>query len=108
MHLRVAVAAAVVALVTAFSTPVFAQYVGGNPPSAGPNSNPGHNSSHHLGGDTASVPVRVSGGSFEAQDTSGGLAVTGSDIVQLLLIGAACGGVGIVMIRRTRRRSVAA
>ncbi len=109
MLMRLGAAAGVLALAMAFSTPAFGQYVGGNPPPAGPTSNPGgggthssHNSSHNSG----PADVRVSGEPFVPQ--SRGFAVTGADILQLVVLAAVCGVGGLVIVRSTRRKATAA
>ncbi len=112
MRMRLAAAAGVLALAMAFSMPAFAQYVGGTPPSAGPNSNPGGGGSSHLshsgsdgtdGQHQSTASVRVSNEPLTPQ--SRGFPVTGADILQLVVLAGACTIGGVVLVRGTRRRT---
>lgn len=112
MRVRLAAAVGLLALAMALSTPAFGQYVGGTPRPAGPTSNPGGGGidlSHSGtgGSDSSGTPdVRVSSGSFTPQ--SRGFAVTGADILQLVVWASACGVGGLVIVRATRRRATIA
>lgn len=105
MRMGLAAAAGALALAMAFSTPAFAQYVGGTPPSAGSTSNPGGGGSSDLsdGHHASSASVRVSSGPLTPQ--SRGFAVTGADILQLVVLAGACTIGGVVLVRGSRRRT---
>ncbi len=115
MRIRLGAAAGVLAVAMVLSTRAFGQYVGGNPPPAGATSDPGgggthssyggSHSSHNLSHNSGPADVRVSNGPFVPQ--SRGFAVTGADILQLVVLAGVCGVVGLVIVRSTRRKATA-
>ncbi len=112
MRMRVLAAVAVVTLALAFSTPAFAQYVGGTPPSAGRTSNTGggdtgdpSHSLSHSSDEQEALTVRVSGENSTAGTS--GLPVTGADILQLVVVAGVCSAGGVVLVYSNRRRTSA-
>lgn len=116
MRARLAAAAAVVLIVTAaWVVPASAQYVGGQPPTIG--QGPGARAAaDRAAADRAAAAqaaqakkvriarvIRVGASSLTAS-RSGGFAVTGTDITQLVLIGGSLIAVGAVLTRGARRR----
>lgn len=97
MRMKIVIATAVLVVAMASVTPAFAQYVGGNPPAAGTSGQPAEGKS------IAPASVRVSGPA--ATRRSGGVAFTGADIMQLVLVGGAFVVAGAVLTTRSRRRS---
>ncbi len=69
-----------------------AQYTGTKGPNAGPNSGPG-------------VPVQVLGQTFTRGPNGDILASTGAEIAELVLVGGGSVAVGVVLVRRSRRRT---
>lgn len=91
-------------VVGAWASPAFAQYVGGSPPAAGSSANPvvvQQGGSARPAGATVSV-LKVA---EVPRAPSGGLALTGAEVLQLLGLGALCTTVGLAAVRAGRRRS---
>ena len=114
MRARLAAAAAVMLLTVtaAWVVPASAQYVGGQPPTIG--QGPGARAAaDRAAADRAAAAqakkVRIArvirvGASSLTTGRSGGFAVTGTDITQLVLIGGSLIAVGAVLTRGARRR----
>lgn len=98
MKMRLVFTAVAVLFVGALmATPASAQYVGGTPPDAGSVVNA------DTAGQGAATPVNVQAG--RTARTSG-VALTGADIAQLVLIGGVLIVGGAVLLRHGRRRVV--
>ena len=96
MKVRLTFAAAAVLLVGMLTAlPASAQYVGGQPPAAGPVAGP----TVEVQGKAAPVNVQVG-----RTTRVGGFALTGADIAQMVLLGGGFLVVGAFLVRRTRRR----
>lgn len=112
---RVAAAAGMVLIGLAFMAPASAQtYVNQPVPQAGPSDSGGPGGGAQVLGATNqaqpasahATPVQATGhttGALQAQSDLR-LAVTGSDIAGLILIGIAAGGTGILVVRLARAR----
>jgi hypothetical protein len=96
MKVRLTFAAAAVLVVGVLTAmPASAQYVGGQPPAAGPVAGP----TVEVQGKAAPVKVQVG-----RTTRAGGFALTGSDIAQMALLGGGFLVVGALLVRQARRR----
>ena len=96
MKVRLTLAAVTVLLVGMLAAlPASAQYVGGQPPAAGPVAGP----TVQVQGKAAPVNVQVG-----RTTRVGGFALTGGDIAQMVLFGGGLLVVGAFLVRQTRRR----
>ncbi len=110
MRWGVRLATAALVIITAFPTAAFAQYVGGTPPSAGPDSDAGEVVKKLRDSAVAAETIRVvssPAGDIRLPESrgGGGLAVTGGDIVQLSVLAGVCGAAGLLLLSRSRRRT---
>jgi len=99
-RIRLLAAGIALALLTILAVPASAQYVGVPPPSV-----PGGNVGADSGGRT---PVAVAPASGAIQASSGRLALTGTDVMQLVVLAGAMVLAGVVLTRSARRKRITA